>query len=155
MIDKYGIKAICNPETDIESATVDTSFLGQRPLTVKWIKEPVLQFDEGQEAQAEEDGYTFKIKVINGTCEVKDNRDASAADNPANWETYLTKAEKPSKLFWITAKIKMRLDLKIHLLMKTQISGQSLLQPDVVMFHMTIVPILTDGLQILKFICRN
>lgn len=98
LIDKYGIKAICNPETDIESATVDTSFLGQRPLTVKWIKEPVLQFDEGQEAQAEEDGYTFKIKVINGTCEVKDNRDASAADDPANWETYLTKAEKAIKI---------------------------------------------------------
>ena len=58
LIDKYGIKAVCNPETDIESATVDTSFLGQRPLTVKWIKEPVLQFDEGQEAKAEEDGYT-------------------------------------------------------------------------------------------------
>ena len=51
LIDKYGIKAVCNPETDIESATVDTSFLGQRPLTVKWIKEPVLQFDKGQEAQ--------------------------------------------------------------------------------------------------------
>lgn len=98
LIDKYGIKAICNPETDIESATVDTSFLGQRPLTVKWIKEPVLQFDKGQEAQAEEDGYTFKIKVINGTCEVKDNRDASAADDPANWETYLTKAEKAIKI---------------------------------------------------------
>ena len=98
LIDKYGIKAVCNPETDIESATVDTSFLGQRPLTVKWIKEPVLQFDEGQEAQAEEDGYTFKIKVINGTCEVKDNRDASAADDPANWETYLTKAEKAIKI---------------------------------------------------------
>lgn len=98
LIDKYGIKAICNPKTDIESATVDTSFLGQRPLTVKWIKEPVLQFDEDQEAQAEEDGYTFKIKVINGTCEVKDNRDASAADDPANWETYLTKAEKAIKI---------------------------------------------------------
>lgn len=98
LIDKYGIKAICNPETDIESATVDTSFLGQRPLTVKWIKEPVLQFDEGQETQAEEDGYTFKIKVINGTCEVKDNRDASAADDPASWETYLTKAEKAIKI---------------------------------------------------------
>lgn len=98
LIDKYGIKAICNPETDIESATVDTSFLGQRPLTVKWIKEPVLQFDEGQETQAEEDGYTFKIKVINGTCEVKDNRDASAADDSANWEKYLTKAEKAIKI---------------------------------------------------------
>ena len=98
LIDKYGIKAICNPETDMESATVDTSFLGQRPLTVKWIKEPVLQFDEGQETQAEEDGYTFKIKVINGTCEVKDNRDASAADDPASWETYLTKAEKAIKI---------------------------------------------------------
>ena len=98
LIDKYGIKAVCNPETDIESATVDTSFLGQRPLTVKWIKEPVLQFDEGQEAKAEEDGYTFKIKVINGTCEVKDNEEASAADDPANWETYLTKAEKAIKI---------------------------------------------------------
>lgn len=98
LIDKYGIKAICNPETDIESATVDTSFLGQRPLTVKWSKEPVLQFDKGQETQAEEDGYTFKIKVINGTCEVKDNRDASAADDPANWEKYLTKAEKAIKI---------------------------------------------------------
>lgn len=98
LIDKYGIKAVCNPETDIESATVDTSFLGQRPLTVKWIKEPVLQFDKGQEAQAEEDGYTFKIKVINGTCEVKDNEEASAADNPANWGTYLTKAEKAIKI---------------------------------------------------------
>ena len=98
LIDKYGIKAVCNPETDIESATVDTSFLGQRPLTVKWIKEPVLQFDEGQEAKAEEDGYTFKIKVINGTCEVKDNGAASAADDQANWGTYLTKAEKAIKI---------------------------------------------------------
>lgn len=122
---------------------------------MKWIKEPVLQFDEGQEAQAEEDGYTFKIKVINGTCEVKDNRDASAADDPANWETYLTKAEKAIKIILDYCKDKNAFDLKIHLLMKTQISGQSLLQPDVVMFHMTIVPILTDGLQILKFICRN
>ena len=98
LIDKYGIKAVCNPETDIESAAVDTSFLGQRPLTVKWIKEPVLQFDEGQEAKAEEDGYTFKIKVINGTCEVKDNGAASAADDQANWGTYLTKAEKAIKI---------------------------------------------------------
>ena len=98
LIEKYGIKAVCNPETDIESATVDTSFLGQRPLTVKWIKEPVLQFDEGQEAKAEEDGYTFKIKVINGTCEVKDNGAASAADDQANWGTYLTKAEKAIKI---------------------------------------------------------
>lgn len=98
LIDKYGIKAVCNPETDIESAIVDTSFLGQRPLTVKWIKEPILQFGEGQETQAEEDGYTFKIKVIDGTCEVKDNGEASAADDPANWDTYLTKAEKASKI---------------------------------------------------------
>ena len=98
LIDKYGITAVCNPKTDIESAIVDTRFLGQRPLTVKWIKEPVLQFDEGQEAQAEEDGYTFKIKVINGTCEVKDNEEASAADDPANWGTYLTKAEKAIKI---------------------------------------------------------
>ena len=98
LIDKYGIKAVCNPETDIESATVDTSFLGQRPLTVKWINEPVLQFGEGQEAQAEEDGYTFKIKVIDGTCEVVDNGEASEADDPANWGTYLTKAEKAIRI---------------------------------------------------------
>ena len=98
LIDKYGIKAVCNPETDVESAITDPSFLGQRPLTVKWINEPVLQFGEGQEAQAEEDGYTFKIKVIDGTCEVVDNGEASAADDPANWETYLTKAEKATRI---------------------------------------------------------
>lgn len=98
LIEKYGITAVCNPETDVESAITDPSFLGQRPLTVKWINEPVLQFGEGQEAQAEEDGYTFKIKVIDGTCEVVDNGEASAADDPANWETYLTKAEKASKI---------------------------------------------------------
>ena len=98
LIDKYGIKAVCNPETDIESAIVNTSFLGQRPLTVKWINEPVLQFGEGQEAQAEEDGYTFKIKVIDGTCEVVDNGEASEADDPANWGTYLTKAEKAIRI---------------------------------------------------------
>ena len=98
LIDKYGIKAVCNPETDVESAITDPSFLGQRPLTVKWINEPTLQFGEGQEAQAEEDGYTFKIKVIDGTCEVVDNGEASAADDPANWGTYLTKAEKAIKI---------------------------------------------------------
>lgn len=98
LIDKYGIKAVCNPETDIESAIVDTRFLGQRPLTVKWIKEPVLQFGKGQEAQAKEDGYTFKIKVIDGTCEVKDDGAVSAADDSANWGTYLTKAEKAIKI---------------------------------------------------------
>mgnify|MGYP000308541681 CR=1 FL=1 len=53
-------KAICNPETDIEISYCRHQLLGQRPLTVKWIKEPVLQFDEGQEAQAEEDGYTSR-----------------------------------------------------------------------------------------------
>ena len=98
LIDKYGITAVCNPKTDIESAIVDTRFLGQRPLTVKWIKEPVLQFGKGQEAQAKEDGYTFKIKVIDGTCEVKDDGAVSAADDSANWGTYLTKAEKAIKI---------------------------------------------------------
>ena len=98
LIDKYGITAVCNPKTDIESAIVDTRFLGQRPLTVKWIKEPVLQFGKGQEAQAKKDGYTFKIKVIDGTCEVKDDGAVSAADNSANWGTYLTKAEKAIKI---------------------------------------------------------
>ena len=98
LIDKYGITAVCNPKTDIESAIVDTRFLGQRPLTVKWIKEPVLQFGKGQEAQAKEDGYTFKIKVIDGTCEVKDDGAVSAADDSAKWGTYLTKAEKAIKI---------------------------------------------------------
>lgn len=98
LIDKYGITAVCNPETDIESAIVDTRFLGQRPLTVKWIKEPTLQFGNGQEAQAKKDGYTFKIKVIDGTCEVRDDGATSKADDSANWGTYLTKAEKASKI---------------------------------------------------------
>ena len=65
---------------------------------MKWIKEPTLQFGNGQEAQAKKDGYTFKIKVIDGTCEVRDDGATSKADDSANWGTYLTKAEKASKI---------------------------------------------------------
>ena len=117
---------------------------------MKWIKEPVLQFDKGQEAQAEEDGYTFKIKVINGTCEVKDNEEASAADDSANWGTYLTQAEKAIKIILDYCKDKNAFGPKDSPSYENTDIWAIFTAADVVMFHMTIVPILTDGLQILS-----
>lgn len=34
---------------------------------------PILKFKDGKEAQAEEDGYSFKVEVVDGTGEVVDN----------------------------------------------------------------------------------
>lgn len=94
LLDKYGITADCNPETDIKSATIDVRFIGKnQPLTVEWIKEPTLKFASGMEEQAENDGYIFKSKVIDGTGEVKDTGEKGPANDEANWDTYLKNAQ--------------------------------------------------------------
>ena len=97
LVKKYGIEVILPSDDikkDIKSATIDTSFLGQRPLTIEWINKPILKFADGQEAKATEDGYSFKIEVIDGTGEVVDNEAGGASSNPDNWPVYYEKAQK-------------------------------------------------------------
>ena len=95
LIAKYGITAVCNPETDVKSATIDVRFVGKtRPLAVEWVNEPTLKFPEGMETSAENDGYIFKTKVINGTGEVKDTGERGAANDAANWNAYLENAQE-------------------------------------------------------------
>lgn len=76
LVNKYEITAVLpsgDPSIDVKSAIINTDFLGERPLTVEWNNEPILQFADGKEAEAESDGYTFKVKVVDGTGQVIDN----------------------------------------------------------------------------------
>ena len=97
IIEKYGIEVVLpsdDVKKDIKSATIDTSFLGERPLSVEWINMPILKFKDGKEAQAEEDGYSFKVEVVDGTGEVVDNGAKGNSSNPSNWPSYYEKAKK-------------------------------------------------------------
>ena len=97
IIEKYGIEVVLpsdDVKKDIKSATIDTSFLGERPLSVEWINMPILKFKDGKEAQAEEDGYSFKVEVVDGTGEVVDNGAKGNSSNPSHWPSYYEKAKK-------------------------------------------------------------
>lgn len=97
LIKKYDIEIVASSDDvkkDIKSATIDTSFLGERPLSVEWINMPVLKFADGKEAQAEKDGYSFKVEVVDGTGEVIDNGAKGDSSNPNNWPSYYEKAKK-------------------------------------------------------------
>ena len=97
IIEKYGIEVVLpsdDVKKDIKSATIDTSFLGERPLSVEWINMPILKFKDGKEEQAEEDGYSFKVEVVDGTGEVVDNGAKGNSSNPSNWPSYYEKAKK-------------------------------------------------------------
>lgn len=101
LVEKYEITAVLpsgDPATDVKSAIINTDFLGERPLTVEWNNEPVLQFAYGKEAEAEDDGYDFQIKVVNGTGQVIDNNEEGASSDPANWESYYQKAKKATNI---------------------------------------------------------
>lgn len=95
IIEKYGIEVVLpsdDVKKDIKSATIDTSFLGERPLSVEWINMPILKFKDGKEEQAEEDGYSFKVEVVDGTGEVVDNGAKGNSSNPSNWPSYYEKS---------------------------------------------------------------
>ena len=97
IIEKYGIEVVLpsdDVKKDIKSATIDTSFLGERPLSVEWINMPILKFKDGKEEQAEEDGYSFKVEVVDGTGEVVDNGAKGNSSNPSHWPSYYEKAKK-------------------------------------------------------------
>lgn len=101
LVNKYEITAVLpsgDPSIDVKSAIINTDFLGERPLTVEWNNEPILQFADGKEAEAESDGYTFKVKVVDGTGQVIDNGEKGASSNPANWESYYQKAKKANNI---------------------------------------------------------
>lgn len=93
MIDKYGI-TVSFEKDDIESATVNMDYLGQRPVTVKWKdgKSVVLNIQDADQAKA--DKYVFKVNVVQGTCEVVDNGDPVAHDE----EWYYQKSQEAIKL---------------------------------------------------------
>lgn len=55
---------------------------------------PILKFKDGKEEQAEEDGYSFKVEVVDGTGEVVDNGAKGNSSNPSNWPSYYEKAKK-------------------------------------------------------------
>lgn len=101
LVNKYEITAVLpsgDPSIDVKSAIINTDFLGERPLTVEWNNEPFLQFADGKEAEAESDGYTFKVKVVDGTGQVIDNGEKGASSDPANWESYYQKAKKANNI---------------------------------------------------------
>lgn len=101
LVNKYEITAVLpsgDPSIDVKSAIINTDFLGERPLTVEWNNEPILQFADGKEAEAESDGYTFKVKVVDGTGQVIDNGEKGASSDPANWESYYQKAKKANNI---------------------------------------------------------
>lgn len=101
LVEKYGITAVLpsgDPATDVKSAIINTDFLGERPLTVEWNNEPVLKFADGKKEEAEDDGYDFQIKVVNGTGQVIDNNEKGASSDPANWKSYYHKAKKATNI---------------------------------------------------------
>lgn len=101
LVNKYEITAVLpsgDPSIDVKSAIINTDFLGERPLTVEWNNEPILQFADGKEEEAESDGYTFKVKVVDGTGQVIDNGEKGASSDPANWESYYQKAKKANNI---------------------------------------------------------
>lgn len=55
---------------------------------------PILKFKDGKEEQAEEDGYSFKVEVVDGTGEVVDNGAKGNSSNPSNWPSYYEKAKR-------------------------------------------------------------
>ena len=56
---------------------------------------PILKFKDGKEAQAEEDGYSFKVEVVDGTGEVVDNGAKGNSSNPVSY----THLNHPDSLF--------------------------------------------------------
>lgn len=101
LVNKYEITVVLpsgDPSIDVKSAIINTDFLGERPLTVEWNNEPILQFADGKEEEAESDGYTFKVKVVDGTGQVIDNGEKGASSDPANWESYYQKAKKANNI---------------------------------------------------------
>lgn len=114
---------------------------------------PILKFKDGKEEQAEEDGYSFKVEVVDGTGEVVDNGAKETQVIQVIGHLTMKKLKRLVTLLWTIAKIKMPLDLKNPHPMKIQIFGPFLQQLDAAIFHMEIQIILTNGLQIPKSIC--
>lgn len=72
LIDTYGVTPTLNT-SDIKSANVEMSYLGNRPVTVTWKDNTTPSLIVTNAAQAKEDGYVFHVNVLKGTCEVVDN----------------------------------------------------------------------------------
>ena len=65
IIEKYGIEVVLpsdDVKKDIKSATIDTSFLGERPLSVEWINMPILKFKDGKKNKQKKMGIVSKLK---------------------------------------------------------------------------------------------
>lgn len=156
IIEKYGIEVVLpsdDVKKDIKSATIDTSFLGERPLSVEWINMPILKFKDGKEAQAEEDGYSFKVEVVDGTGEVVDNGAKGNSSNPSNWPSYYEKAKKACNIIMNYCQNKNAFGSKESPSYENTDIWAILQQLDAAIFHMEIQIILTNGLQIPKSIC--
>lgn len=145
IIEKYGISSFaiwwCKERYKICYNWYE--FLGERPLSVEWINMPILKFKDGKEEQAEEDGYSFKVEVVDGTGEVVDNGAKGNSSNQVIGHLTMKKLKRLVTLLWTIAKIKMPLDLKNPHPMKIQIFGPFLQQLDAAIFHMEIQIILT------------
>ena len=77
MIDTYGVTPDLNV-SDIKSANVEMSYLGNRPVTITWKDNTTPSLTVTNAVQAKEDGYVFRVNVLKGTCEVVDNGDKVA-----------------------------------------------------------------------------
>lgn len=156
IIKEYGIEVVLpsdDVKKDIKSATIDTSFLGERPLSVEWINMPILKFADGKEAQAEEDGYSFKVEVVDGTGEVVDNGAKGNSSNPSNWPSYYEKAKKACNIIMNYCQNKNAFGSKESPSYENTDIWAILQQLDAAIFHMEIQIILTNVWQIPKSIC--
>lgn len=77
LIDTYGVTPDLNV-SDIKSANVEMSYLGNRPVTITWKDNTTPSLTVTNAVQAKEDGYVFRVNVLKGTCEVVDNGDKVA-----------------------------------------------------------------------------
>lgn len=94
LIEKYNITINCDPDRDVESATIDMDFLGERPVDIKWINKPTITV--GNADAAEEDGYDFVINLVNATGNVLDSQPSGIQET--EWEGYYEKSQQACKV---------------------------------------------------------
>lgn len=90
-VEKYGLSISCDPTKDVESAKIDMNFLGDRPVTVVWKNEPTIVV--GNADLAEEDGYEFSVKVVDGTAKVTEMAGTENGISEDQWDAYYEKAK--------------------------------------------------------------
>lgn len=94
LIEKYNITINCDPDSDVESATIDMDFLGERPVDIKWTKEPTITV--GDAKTAEEDGYDFVINLVKATGNVLDSQPSGIPET--EWKDYYEKSQQACKV---------------------------------------------------------